>query len=151
MAPMKSSHAMALSLADQQLRSVFQGGYVIRVQMPLRLAHASEPEPDLAVVQGAPRDFTEHPSSAILVVEISDTTLAFDRGEKASLYASAGIADYWLVNLINARVHVHRRPVPDPASAYGYRYADVTAHAAGASITPLAVPAASIAVAQLLP
>src|SRR5262245_4738824 len=88
MAAQKDEHAMSLRLADHAARKAFTGDYVLCVQMPLNIARASEPEPDLAVVRGTLRSLKKHPTTAVLIVEISDTTLAYDRGRKASLYAS---------------------------------------------------------------
>ena len=84
MTPQGSEHATAIRLAEEQLRTAL--GFDVRVQMPLALAPDSAPEPDLAVVVGAPRDYREaHPQSAVLIVEVSDATLSFDRERKARL------------------------------------------------------------------
>jgi Uma2 family endonuclease len=153
MAPQKDAHAVAVSLTRDALAEAFGDGYWVRMQLPLRLAEGSDPEPDASVVHGKARDYLGkgHPTGALLVVEVSDTTLAYDRGPKASLYASAGITDYWIVNLINAQVEVHREPVEDADQPHGFRYRKVTALKAGASIRPLAKPAAEVAAADILP
>ena len=79
--------------------------------------------PTLAVVSGSPRTYRDaHPSRAALVVEVSASSLDFDRDDKGSLYARAGIADYWIVNLVDRVVEVYRDPVPDAAAPYGWRY-----------------------------
>lgn len=107
-------HAAAISLTHEVLRSVFSEGHWVRNQAPLTFSSSSEPEPDIAVVAGEIRDHSGgHPTTALLVVEISDATLAFDRRKKASLYAQAGIADYWVVNLVNRQLEVYRRPRSD--------------------------------------
>jgi len=111
----------------------------------------SDAEPDISVVPGTPRDYTEHPTGALLVVEVSETTLAYDRGRKGSLYAAAGIQDYWIVNLVDRQLEVYRDPVPDPNESSGFRYNTRTVFLSGQSASPLAAPAASIAVADLLP
>src|SRR5207245_2400839 len=87
-------HDMSTSLADYVLKVVFAAGFTVRVQMGLVLGQTSDPIPDLAVVVGSPRDYLKHPTTAVLVVEVSDSTLAYDRHEKASLYAAGGIQDY---------------------------------------------------------
>jgi len=143
MAPQRDEHAHAVTLANYAIGKAFGGSYVVRVQMPLDFA-ASQPEPDLAVIRGKPRDVKRHPKSAALVIEVSDTTLAFDRGRKALLYASKGIRDYWIVNLVNRQVEVRRRP-----AATGYR--QVVTLKSGESIAPLVAGAATIKVADLLP
>ena len=88
--PQKSPHATAVSLANEALRRVLGPDMFIRVQLPLAMGDDSEPEPDITVVGGSIRDYRDaHPESAVLVIEISDSTLAFDRQVKGSLYARA--------------------------------------------------------------
>jgi Uma2 family endonuclease len=103
------------------------------------------------VVVGRREDYTGHPPTAVLVVEVSETTLAYDRGEKASLYAAAGVEDYWVVDLVNRRVEVYRDPRPDPTRPHGAGYTQVTAHDPADTITPLAAPTVGVKVADLLP
>ena len=78
-------------------------------------------------------------------------SLALDRGEKASLYARAGVADYWIVNLVDNVLEVYREPVADPRGAYGWRYASTTTLRRGDSVTPLAHPDSAIPISDLLP
>jgi hypothetical protein len=127
--------------------------YWVRVQASLDLRPRSTPDPDLAVVLGNARAHLgkPNPTSAALIVEVSHTTLAYDRGRKGSLYASSGIADYWILNVVDQQLEVYRSPVTDATKRFGFRYSDRTDFAAGAFIRPLAAPAASIAVADLLP
>jgi Uma2 family endonuclease len=144
MAPQKSLHMTGITLAQEALRTAFGAGFVIRVQGPLRLGLDSLPEPDVAVVRGAPRDFIEgHPRTADLVVEVSDSTLRLDRGRKLRLYARAGIPEYWLVNLSDACVEVFRQP-------RGQDYAEKRTCRRGEMIAtgPAGAP---VAVADLLP
>src|SRR5262249_46272485 len=93
----------------------------------------------------------DNPTSALLLVEVSDTTLAYDRSTKASLYARAGIADYWTVNLVDRQVEVRRNPVPDPSQPYGFRYADEIILSPAHFVSPLAARQAQIPGADLLP
>ena len=138
-----SLHATGILLAQDALRSVFAEGFEIRPQMPLALDFDSEPEPDLAVVTGTPWDYLDaHPSTAILVVEVSDGSLFLDR-HKASLYARVGIPEYWLENLVDWCLEVYREPKD---SVYTSR----TVLRAGDSVSPLSRPEA-IAVTSLLP
>ena len=111
MSPMKAAHAASVLLTSDALRKVFTAGYCVRVQLPLVLADDCEPEPNIAVVPGSPRDYTEHPTTALLIVEVSDTTLAFDRGRKRELYAQANVSEYWIVNLVDRFLEVFRDPV----------------------------------------
>jgi Uma2 family endonuclease len=150
--PQGSLHAAAVGLAEQALRAAFGPAHHVRVQMPLALDPSSEPEPDVAVVAGSPRDYRDaHPASALLVVEVADTTLAHDRERKGSLYARAGVAEYWLVNLLDGRVEVHRAPVPEPQACYGWAYREVQRSGAGELIRPLGAPQSVVRVADLLP
>jgi len=124
----------------------------VRLQDPVALDDESEPEPDVVVVPGGPRDYgSEHPSRTALLVEVAESTLAFDRRYKGSLYARAGVADYWIVNLVDRVVEIHRGPAPDPTARFGWRYQDVQMFREGAAISPLARPDITIAVSDLLP
>ena len=115
--PQGSAHAVAVGLASEALRAVFGSGWMVREEKPVALGDDSNPEPDLAVVPGAHRDYSSaHPARPVLVVEVAESSLAWDRGEKGSLYARAGIADYWVVNLIDRVLEVYLRPVPDPSA-----------------------------------
>jgi Uma2 family endonuclease len=86
----------------------------------------------------------------VLVVEVSDTTLTSDRTRKASLYARAGIADYWIVNLVEHQLEVRRTPITEPSQAYGYAYQSLTTLLPPATISPLAEPQVNLAVAELI-
>jgi Uma2 family endonuclease len=150
--PQGSAHATAVRLAEEALRAAFGAGFDVRVQMPLALDAASEPEPDVAVVRGSPRDYRDHhPATALLVVEVADTTLAHDRERKASLYARAGIAEYWIVNLLDRRLEVYRDPAPRPEARPDSGYREVRSHAASERISPQASPRTAFQVADLLP
>ena len=145
-------HNAGVSLADYLLKAVFAQGFVVRVQMPLVLGQWSDPVPGLAVLTGSVRDYAAtQPTTAVLVVEVSDTSLAIDTGVKAHLYAAAGIADYWVADLNNRALIVHRDPQPDPASPSGASYRAVTTLGPGQGIAPLAAPQATVHVADLLP
>jgi Uma2 family endonuclease len=113
-------HEMATMLADYKFKALFAEGHVVRVQMSLVLGINSDPIPDIAVIKGSPRDFVTHPDKANLVVEISESTLAFDLGIKSNLYAAAGIADYWVIDLVNRKLLVYRNPRPDPDQPHGH-------------------------------
>ena len=145
MTPEKSRHATAVDLSLEALRRAFSGAYSIRVQHPLAVSETSEPEPDLAVVRGSIRDYVDqHPTSAVLVVEVSDTSLDYDRTRKARVYAQAGIAEYWIVNIVAGVLEVHR----DPGDS-GYR--SVSTLQAGETASPVAGDGMPVRVADLLP
>ena len=150
--PQGSYHATAIGAADDALRAALPPGWVVRAQMPVALDDESEPEPDLAVVPGARADYRAgHPARPVLVIEVADSSLAFDRADKGSLYARGGVGDYWIVNLVDRVLEVYRAPGPDPGAPYGWRYRTVAELEPGATIAPLALPAARLAVADLLP
>lgn len=147
-----SPHATSVTLAYELMREVFGKGWVVRIQLPITISDISEPEPDVAVVAGKARDYKDaHPSTAALVIEIADSSLSHDRDYKTSLYAKAGIADYWIVNLQDRQVEVYRRPMVDANAQFGFGYADKMIFKEGDSVKPLAKPKTSIAVADLLP
>ncbi len=140
-----SLHATSIQLVGDALRRAFGAGLDVRCQLPLALGPYSEPEPDIAVVSGSARDYrNEHPSTALLIVEVSDKTLDLDRQRKKSVYARAGIGEFWIVNLIDNRIEVYRDPERE-----AYRSTRILE--IGESISPLSAPQAVIAVADLLP
>jgi len=150
--PQDTRHAVGTQLALRALDRAFGVGWNVRPGLPVGLDDMSEPEPDAAVVPGDPRDYLDaHPERPVLIVEVAWSRLVFDRRHKASLYARAGIADYWIVNLVDRVVEVHREPVADAAAPYGFSYRSITRLAPPATVTPLAAPSAAIPVADLLP
>jgi Uma2 family endonuclease len=147
-------HAVGISLTVDALRRAFGPEYWVRNQGTLDLSQRSVVDPDAAVVPGNVRSHrgqTDNPTTSLLVVEVADTTLDFDRNAKASLYAASGIADYWILNLVDRQLEVYRDPVADPTKSFGHRYATRTDLGPADSVCPLALPGASIAVADLLP
>jgi Uma2 family endonuclease len=139
-------------MAADEIRGILPQGFHIRVQAPMALNDYNEPEPDIVVVPGTYRDYMpDHPSTAALVIEVSDTTLRFDLNKKAPIYARAQVPDYWVINLKDRLLHVHRDPTEDPSSASGYSYSKVIRLTASDIVSPLFAPAASIPVADLLP
>ena len=150
--PQGSGHATAVRLVQQALERAFGPGWDVRPQLPVALDDMSEPEPDTAVVPGHARDYREaHPTIAVLVVEVAESRLAFDRRDKASLYARAGVVDYWVLNLVDRVLEVHRDPEPSGAAPHGFRYRSIVTLAPPSTVTPLAIPRAAIPVADLLP
>jgi Uma2 family endonuclease len=141
--PMNPPHAMTLGLVEEAIRAAFGPGWWLRHQSPLVLGLDTDPEPDLVVVPGRPRDYTGHPTTAALVVEVADTSLDFDTQDKRRLYARSGISDYWVVDINGRRLLVFRDP----------RNGDYVAHQsfdATAAVSPLAIPTTVVRVADLL-
>jgi Uma2 family endonuclease len=152
MTPQGSAHVTAVSLAHDALRAEIGPTFHVRTQFPLALGAASEPEPDIAIVAGSVRDYRDqHPATAVLVIEIADSTLMYDRQVKGSLYARSGISEYWIVNLIEKLVEVYRDPKSDEQARFGFRYGRTERYLASDTITPQALPGARIPVADLLP
>lgn len=150
--PQKSRHATAVQLVQQALARTFGPDWHVRSQLPVALDDMSEPEPDAAVVAGDVRDYRDaHPEHPVLVVEVAESRLGFDRRRKSSLYARAGIADYWVLNLPRRVLEVHREPEAFAAAPYGFRYRSIARLGATATVSPLAAPSAVVAVADLLP
>ena len=150
--PQGSRHSAAVVALQQALAQAFGSGFHVRPQLPIALDDSSEPEPDAVVVQGAPWDYARsHPATPLLLVEIAEASLAIDRRYKGSLYARAGIADYWIVNLAESVLEIYRDPAPMPSARFGWEYRTRERLTRGAAISPLAAPATVVAVTDLLP
>src|SRR5882724_637743 len=120
--PQGSSHFAAIRAVEEALRATLGSGWEVRAQGPIALDEESEPEPDVAVVPGTFRDYViGHPSQPVLVVEVSEASLALDREHKGSVYARARVADYWIVNLVDRVLEVYREPIGDQAAPFGWR------------------------------
>ena len=99
-----------------------------------------------------PEDYSRaHPSRPVLTVEAAESSLGVDRERKGSLYARAGLEDYWVLNLVDRVLEVYREPAPDSAAPFGWRYTRREVFDASARVTPLAAPGSSIPVSRLLP
>ena len=150
-------HWVGVSNVQDALELVFpRAQFAVRNQATLDLSPLSVPDPDIAVVLGSKRTWSRsllNPTAGavLLIVEVSDTTLATDRGRKASLYAAAGIADSWILNIADSVLEIRRDPRPDATQDFGFGYASLATLTATDFATPLAAPAAHIAVADLLP
>ena len=150
--PQHSPHRTAVLLVAKALERAFGGGWFVQTQSPIILGDRSEPEPDVCVVRGSPRDYVDsHPTRPGLIVEVALSGLRRARGRKAAAYARARIADYWIVNLIDRVLEVYREPArPGPALRH-WAYAAIETLGADATIRPLAAPSSGISVADLLP
>ena len=145
----RDTHAFGAEMAAAALQKAFGIGYRVRVQLPVALDDESEPEPDVSVVRGslAQADRTL-PSRPDLIVEVAESSLTFDRREKASLYARARVEDYWIVNLVSRVLEVHREPVRDVRAPYGWRYASARTLTGVDVVLPLAAPLSRIAIGR---
>jgi len=150
--PQGGPHYTAIGLAEDALRAALPTGWLVRSQGPVQLDDESAPEPDVAVAPGDRRRYSRrHPSRPPLVVEVADSSLAFDRAHKGSLYARALLDEYWIVNLVDRVLEVYRRPEPAPSAPFGWRHARREVLGAESSVELLTVPGARILVSDLLP
>jgi Uma2 family endonuclease len=141
-------HVLTLRLLAIELETLLSHQPVfVSTQDPIRLDDYSEPEPDLTIVQGTFLDYADHhprPNEICLVVEVADSTLKQDCEIKDKLYAQAGIADYWVVDLKNRQLHIFRNPTPT-----GY-----TSHlilTEPNQVSPLAFPSLALSLTAILP
>ena len=146
MSPIGEKHAVAVDSLNAVFVVKTVGRATVRVQGPIRLNRRSEPQPDLSILHpDKERYSTGHPGPAdvFLVIEVSDTTLEFDRETKIPAYARAGIRESWLVNLVAGYVEVFRRPGPNG-------YGDVQIIGRGKTVSPEAFPDVVIRVDDIL-
>lgn len=149
--PQGTPHFSSVEAAAEILLDAFGNGFTVRRHGPMTLADGTEPEPDVAIVPGTWRDYTGHhpvSSEIRLLVEVSDATLRKDRSKKRDDYARAGIADYWIVNLVNRHLEVYRDPASTPG---GHTYKTRLTLFDGDTIAPLSAPNGTVAVADLFP
>lgn len=150
--PQGSRHALAVGLVRAALERACGRRYHLREEKPVALDRLSEPEPDVAVIPGRLRDYAAgHPRRPVLVVEVAESSLARDRVRKGALYARAGLAEYWVVNLTDDMLEVYRDPQRAPSAPGGHKYASVRLLKRIATVAPLVRPRSRIRVASLLP
>jgi Uma2 family endonuclease len=144
-------HHTSVDAVVDALRAAFGPGFFVRNAGPLQFRD-SKPEPDVSVLRGKRDDYLTEPppATALLVIEVALTSLTYDLTTKAELYATAGIADYWVIDLDGRELHVFRDPQHNVALNIT-TYRSHTTRAATESVSPLAAPGASVAVADLLP
>jgi Uma2 family endonuclease len=143
MSPQGPLHSEVIDRLTERLVPVLLGRARVRIQGPLAASDDSEPEPDVAVLP--PGDYSqEHPARALLVIEVSETSLTKDRHVKAGLYAASGIPEYWIVNLPERVIEVHSR-----AEEGAYRRTET--RRPGDEIAPVEFPDVRIRVDEILP
>ncbi len=146
MAPIGSPHFGMVNRLTRLLVLLVGARGLVSVQNPVRLDPGSEPQPDVAVLKPRADDYetgAPGPGDVLLLIEVADTSLDFDRGVKAPLYAGSGIVEYWIVNLPERIVEVHREPAGD-------RYAQVQRIGPGDVLDILMLPGAALPAADLL-
>ena len=148
--PMNPPHAVGVKLLTQALAAVIPPGHHAQFQVPLVVGGKSDPHPDAAIVSGGVRDYlTRHPATAVLVAEVSDSSLTADLTVRAEQYAAAGVSEYWVLDVDGRELHVLRDP--RPLGPGGHRYFTVQVLGPADSVSPLCSPAVTVKVADLLP
>jgi len=142
-------HSATVGVLEELLRGMMPAGWHLRTEQPIRLPDYDEPEPDLAIARGKPGDYRQrHPGSGdvAMVIEVSESSLRVDRGDKLRAYARGGIPEYWIVNLVDRRIEEHRSPGPNG-------YASTTLHdpSARVAVRVEGVERGAIAVADVVP
>ena len=146
MAPIGSRHASAVNTLSMLFARAVGESALVSTQNPLRLSDESEPQPDLMLLAPKPdryRSALRQPQDVLLLIEVSDTTLTYDRETKLPLYAKHGVCEVWIVDLDANRLEVYRTP-----SADGYRRARTLAETD--EVTPEALPALSLQLKSVL-
>lgn len=146
---MNEPHSAAIQQGTYVLLTAFSPDrYTLRFQLPMRLGE-SRPLPDFVILGSPPKQNLRIPVTAMLVIEVSDTTLEFDQVEKAELYAKHGLPEYWILD-VNARcLEVRRRP--EGIGQDGAKYGELTMYVANQAIAPLSAAESLVAIADLLP
>lgn len=140
---MRSPHSYCVRRLNDLISPQVRGRAAVFVQLPLAAGHHSEPEPDYALCP--PGDYLDdHPHQAWLVVEVAESSLAFDRETKGSLYAEMGVPQYWSVNLVDGLIEVHTAPVDGG-------YSQVAIARRGDVLSMVALPDVQVAVSAVLP
>jgi Uma2 family endonuclease len=143
MTPKGPPHESAVQRLTELFFDAFRGQATVRVAAPFAASDGSEPEPDVSVVPRGTYD-DEHPKEALLIVEVSHSSLAMDRDTKARLYAECGVPEYWVVNLVDELVEVHTEIVRGT-------YARVTPYRRGDKVELPALAGVTVRVDDVLP
>jgi Uma2 family endonuclease len=146
MTPIDPRHGAVVDRLNHTLTRACGDRAIVRVQGSIRLGLRSEPQPDVVLLR--PRsDFYETavpgPESVLLLIEVAETSLPYDREIKLRLYARAGVPEVWLVDLVRNEVEIHREPTPE-----GYRRGETLGP--GDRLAPMALPEVSLSPAQFL-
>jgi Uma2 family endonuclease len=147
MATVREPHAECVDLLAARFIRALDPTVRVRVQNPVRLSRLSEPLPDLVLARARPGGFVRshpEPDEILLLIEVADTSYAKDRELKLPLYATAGIPEVWIVNLLERRIEVYRRPA-------GSQYTEMQFVGEGETVTPAALPTVVVAVDAVMP
>ncbi len=150
MSPKSWPHVVGCRKTAEVMERAFAGlGWVAR-QEPLALID-SDPEPDVSILPGRFEDYADHPQTALLIIEVADSSLDNDTTTKSELYATAGVPDYWVLDLEHRQLLVFREPVPLPPGLGATAYRIHLTFGPDETVSPLAAPTAVVKVADLLP
>ena len=139
MSPQDVSHSSAVEWFTKKLILSVRDDYRVRCQLPFAADDWSEPEPDIGVF---PLAGIEHPTTALLLIEVANTSLRKDREIKTPIYAAAGVPEYWILDVATMTVEVHTRPV-------GGTYTRIEILRDGDMLRPLCVPGVELAVSEI--
>ena len=145
MSPIGYLHAVTVDFLTDWFGERVRRRAVVRIQGPVTFAPRNEPQPDVQVLRPPLKRYRKAPATGedvLLLIEVADSSLERDRGLKKEIYAKAGIADSWIVDLTQNRIEVYRAP-------QGTEYKQVETFDVGQSITPLALPDLSLKVAEV--
>lgn len=151
MSPNHPPHALAVERLDDVLHVALGGRARVRCQLPITLPEQnSEPEPDVAVVTRQHASLRQHPGGGevLLVCEVADSSLAYDRKVKLDLYARAGIGEYWIINLNDQVLEIYRQPIVVGRRATYQMRLELLPNQ---RIAPLAFPDVEIALSEIFP
>ena len=146
MSPIYITHIATLNRLVWLLSNALGKQVILSVQNPVQLSEDNLPQPDVAIFRFQEEFYSEQhakPEDILLIIEVADTSLRYDQRVKSKLYGTAGIADYWIVNLPERQIEVYREPRPN-----GYR--TVTTYAPGETLSPLAFPDVVLQVEQIM-
>ncbi|HMA36972.1 MAG TPA: Uma2 family endonuclease [Chloroflexia bacterium] len=146
MSPIGADHATCVRALIRLLSAFSQEGAILDVQNPIRLSEQAQPQPDVILLQPQPDLYKgrhPRPAEVLLLVEVADSTLAFDRGTKIPLYARAGIREVWLVDLPNQTIEIYTQPTPQG-------YEQVTAVRRGQTFQSATLAGAAVAANAIL-
>ena len=145
-------HDTALTATYEFLRALCPVGHYVRNQQSFDVGTDNDPGPDLAIVPGNFRDYTAlPPTTALFIAEIASSSLPIDTTKKAELYATAGVPEYWVIDLEHRQLVVFRDPQPLPKGLGATAYKTHRTFGPTESVSPLIAPTASVLVSELLP
>jgi len=124
--------------------------HIVRVQMTFDVGGISMPEPDLLVISREDAAKCAYPTTAELIIEVANTSLAYDRREKMSIYARARVPDYWILNVVDRQLEVHRDPHPNRKAFVGHAYRSVQILRESDVVSALSLPRVYFSIAEML-